>query len=213
MARWAMVIDLRKCIGCETCKRVCDEVNNVPPGVTWRRLVDSGVEGNPNGQRLFLTMSCMHCSKPPCLEVCPTTATYRRPDGIVDINYELCVGCGSCVLACPYNARSIPTEDNIVLEGGAGLENTSVTNPDRIGVCTKCNFCLPRVDAGLSQGLKPGVDPEATPTCVRFCIAEALHFGDLDDPDSSVLRLVRDNKTARLQEELGTDPSVYYILK
>lgn len=213
MARWAMVVDLRKCVGCGTCKQVCDDVNHVPPGATWRRLVEREVEGNPGGHQVFLTMSCMHCDKPPCLEVCPTTATYRRPDGIVDINYELCVGCGACVVACPYNARSITFEDKISFDGGVSLQDVSMATTDRIGVCTKCNFCLARVDAGLSQGLKPGLDPEATPTCVRFCIAEALQFGDLDDPDSSVSRLIQENRVARLQEELGTDPSVYYILK
>jgi phenylacetyl-CoA:acceptor oxidoreductase subunit 1 len=85
-------------------------------------------------------------------------------------------------------------------------------NLDHIGVATKCNFCLPRVDAGLAQGLQPGLDPEATPACVISCSANALHFGDLDDPDSEVSQLIRENKTARLQEELGTDPAVYYIV-
>jgi len=154
----------------------------------------------------------MHCGKPPCLEVCPTGATYRRPDGIVDIDYKLCLGCGSCVVACPYQARSIILEDEIHSEVGANPQDVTVADNDRIGVCTKCDFCLPRLDAGLSQGLRPGVDPEATPMCVRFCIADALHFGDLDNPDSVVSRLIRENKTARLQEELKTDASIYYII-
>ncbi|MDL2121675.1 MAG: 4Fe-4S dicluster domain-containing protein [Deltaproteobacteria bacterium] len=212
MARWGMVIDLRKCIGCKACTVVCEETNQVPPN-RWRRVNDCGISEYPERQRLFLPMSCMHCGEPPCLEVCPTTATYRRPDGIVDINYELCVGCGYCILACPYQARTI-FHDESNFETGTKLQKPGLADPniDRIGVCTKCNFCLPRVDAGLAKGLQPGLDPEASPACVISCSANALNFGDLDEPDSVVSRLIRENKTARLQEELGTDPSVYYIV-
>ena len=110
MVRWGMVIDLRKCIGCATCKEVCERVNENPWGV-WRRVIEHGTEGNPGHERLFLTMSCMHCSRPPCLEICPTGATYLRPDGIVDIKEYLCIGCGACILACPYRAREILMED------------------------------------------------------------------------------------------------------
>ena len=84
---------------------------------------------------------------------------------------------------------------------------------DRIGVATKCNFCLPRVDAGLQKGLNPGVDPDASPVCTGSCIANALHFGDFDDPNSSVSRMVRENSVARMSEELGTDPFLYYIVE
>ena len=211
MPRWGMVIDLRKCIGCNTCAYVCKHVNDVPANADWRQLVECEIDRKPKGQKVFLTMSCMHCSEPPCLEVCPSKATYIRPDGIVDINYELCVGCAACVVACPYHARSITVEDKVDIT--PDQQDFIPSDSDRIGICTKCNFCQPIVEAGLSQGLKPGVDPEATPICVRYCIAEALQFGDLDDPDSQVSSLIRENKTARLQEELGTDPSVYYILK
>jgi phenylacetyl-CoA:acceptor oxidoreductase subunit 1 len=146
----------------------------------------------------------MHCQKPACLEVCPTGATYRRPDGIVDINLDLCVGCGSCIVACPYQARSIAKSDVLPKE-------ITDQDLDRIGVCTKCNFCLQYIDAGLAQGLTPGIDPEATPRCVLFCLAGALYFGDLDDPDSEVSKLIRNNKVVRMLEEIGTNPSVYYI--
>ncbi len=205
MARWAMIIDLRKCVGCETCIEICRQVNRPPPRSAWRKLIKHEMEANPSWKQLFLTISCMHCEKPTCLEVCPTGATYRRPDGIVDINLDLCVGCGSCVVACPYQARSIAKSDFMSKE-------ITAKNKDRIGVCTKCNFCLPHIDAGLAQGLKPGTDPEATPKCVRFCLADALYFGDIDDPESEVSRLIHDNKVVRMQEELGTNPSVYYIL-
>ena len=204
MPRWAMIIDLRKCVGCETCIETCRQINKSPPGPAWRKLIEHRMEGNPGGRHLFLTMSCMHCEMPTCLEVCPTGATYRRPDGIVDINLDLCMGCGSCVVACPYQARSIAKNDIMP-------EEITGKNKDRIGICTKCNFCLQYIDSGLEQGLKPGSDPEATPRCVRFCLAEALYFGDLDDHESAVSKLIRDNKVVRMLEELGTNPSVYYI--
>lgn len=212
MTRWGMVIDLRKCIGCKACATVCKQTNQVPPE-SWRRIVDGGVSASPARQRTFVPMSCMHCSEPPCLDVCPTGATYRRPDGIVASNYDLCVGCGYCVVACPYLSRTIIFRHEFVLDAEAPLELATTTSPDRIGVATKCDFCTPRVDAGLAQGLQPGLDPEATPACVLSCTTEALHFGDLDDPESVVSQLIRENKTVRIHEEMGTNPSVYYIVE
>jgi len=212
MARWGMVIDLRKCIGCETCVNVCYAANNVPPEAGWRRLIDWNVGSNTNSRRLFVPTSCMHCDNPPCKDVCPTSATYVRPDGIVDINHDLCIGCGACVVACPYNARSFSNSDLISFEEGIGQVDKNVEKPDLIGVCTKCNFCLPRLEQGLQRGLKPGVDFDATPICVNYCIADAMYFGDLDNSGSNVSKLISENKTSRLQEDLETSPSVYYIM-
>lgn len=202
-----MVIDLRKCIGCETCRTACAHVNRVPPNARWRRMAECGFIDSASGKRMFLTMGCMHCAKAPCVESCPTGATRRRPDGIIEIEYDLCMGCGACVVACPYHARGIAHED-LVFRG-----NGTAEGEDRIGVCTKCNFCLPLIDRALAKGLRPGVEPEATPVCVEHCIADALHFGDLDDPESEVSKMIRENGTARLLEELGTEPAVYYIVK
>ncbi len=213
MARWGMVIDLRKCVGCQTCTIACKQDNNTPPGIFWRRVVDCEVGQYPDVKRVFLPMGCMHCSEPPCLEVCPTTATYRRPDGIVDIHYELCVGCGYCIVACPYLARTIIFDQESYFDTGPTPPEQVLDGSDHVGVCTKCTFCWPRVDAGLEEGLRPGLDPEATPTCVGSCIANALHFGDLDDPSSEVSRLIRENGTAQILDELGTDPAVYYIVE
>ncbi|MDY7077383.1 MAG: 4Fe-4S dicluster domain-containing protein [Chloroflexota bacterium] len=206
MAHWGMVIDLRKCIGCKACTIVCKRTNKVPTDC-WRWIVDCGLSEPPERQRTFLPMSCMHCDEPPCMAVCPTGATYQRHDGVVDVYHELCVGCGYCIVACPYRARSI------VFHQKPGVADHDLDHTEHLGVATKCNFCLPLVDAGLTQGLQPGLDPDATPACVLSCSANALHFGDLDDPDSEVSRLIRENKTARLQEELETEPSVYYIVE
>lgn len=213
MSCWGMVIDLRKCIGCLTCQSVCWEINNAPPGVFWRRVVDREIRDTSELQRIFLPMNCMHCSDPSCLEVCPTGATYQRGDGIVDIKQELCIGCGACVVACPYHARTISKLDTIGANSGIAPQDVIEDNSDRIGICTKCNFCIQRVDEGLANGLRPGSDFEATPICVNSCIANALYFGDLEDPESKVSGLIRENKTVRLQEKLGTRPAVYYIVE
>lgn len=213
MTHWAMVVDLRKCIGCETCKHVCNDANHVPPGATWRRITGFRIEGNPKSEQVYLTMGCMHCSDPPCLDVCPTGATYQRLDGIVDIRKERCIGCGACIMACPYKARSINFEDKIIPDKDTKSKNKNQKYADRIGICTKCDFCLSRLEKGLKNRLQPGYDPDATPICVRYCIGEALYFGDMDDPESEVSKLIHNNKIVRLNEELKTDPSVFYILE
>ena len=211
MARWAMVIDLRKCIGCGACQQICEGINRFPSGEKGRRVSEeTNKEGS--GKRLFIPMSCMHCENPPCMEVCPSKATKQRPDGIVEINYDRCMGCGACIVACPYGARSITHYDILSLDTATRKIKINGA-PDLIGVCTKCNFCQERIDKGLAQGLQPGIDPEATPMCVRYCISEALYFGDADDPKSVVSQVILENKVIRHGEDIGTNPSVYYIVE
>ncbi len=211
MTRWGMVIDLEKCVGCDTCSAACSQMNHTPAGAGWRQVIplDTVKLGNPQNGRLFLPINCMHCGDAPCQTVCPTTATFRRADGIVDIHDELCIGCGYCVAACPYLARTITRYDEVYAFAPELLPAAS----DRSGICTKCNFCLPRVEAGLAQGLTPGVDAAASPNCVNFCIADAIHFGDLRDPSSNVSRLIQAKPTMRLQEDLGADPAIQYVTR
>lgn len=212
MPRWGMVIDLRKCIGCGTCKEVCMQSDERPPGMS-RRVIEKERGNDGQVERFFITMGCMHCEHPPCLDTCPTGATSRRPDGIIEIRGELCIGCGACILACPYQARSICMEDVIRRQEVADRNAKGEFVADRIGICTKCNFCSQIIDAGLQKGMKPGETPEATPLCVRSCIAEALYFGDFEDKESTVSRLIRENRTIRLLEEMDTEPNIYYIPK
>ncbi|MGH8735214.1 MAG: 4Fe-4S dicluster domain-containing protein, partial [Burkholderiales bacterium] len=103
--RWGMVIDLRKCVGCQTCTVACHEENALPPGVFWRHVVDVEVGEYPDVRRTFLPMGCQHCAEPPCVPVCPTGASQQREDGIVFVQYDMCIGCGYCAIACPYRAR------------------------------------------------------------------------------------------------------------
>ena len=210
MTRWAMVADLRRCVGCQTCTAACRHANATPPGVQWRRVLDVEAGEYPDVQRAFVPVGCMHCDDPPCMDVCPTTATRTRADGIVTIDYDLCIGCAYCAVACPYQAR-YKTMRPVFAYGKAMANETRRRDDSRLAVATKCTFCVDRIDAGLAKGQKPGVDPEATPACVNACITQTLQFGDLDDPQSNVSRLIALNRHFRMHEELGTGPGFYYL--
>jgi phenylacetyl-CoA:acceptor oxidoreductase subunit 1 len=210
MTRWAMVADLRRCVGCQTCTASCKHANATPPGVQWRRVLDVEVGSYPDVARAFVPVGCQHCDDPPCLEVCPTTATRKRADGIVTIDYDLCIGCAYCAIACPYQARS-RTDRATFAYGKATAQEAKRHDPRRLAVATKCTFCVDRIDDGLAAGRTPGVDPEATPACVNACISQALSFGDLDDPSSNVSRLLAENESFRMHESLGTGPGFHYL--
>jgi phenylacetyl-CoA:acceptor oxidoreductase subunit 1 len=210
MTRWAMVVDLRRCVGCQTCTAACKHANATPPGVQWRRVLDMEFGTYPDVQRAFVPVGCQHCDEPPCLDVCPTTATRKRADGIVTIDYDACIGCAYCAVACPYQARS-RTERVSYAFGAASEHETQRHDPARMAVATKCTFCVERIDDGLARGLSPGTDPEATPACVNACISDAMAFGDLDDPASPVSRLVAENQHFRMHEDLGTGPGMVYL--
>jgi Fe-S-cluster-containing dehydrogenase component/formate-dependent nitrite reductase membrane component NrfD len=145
------------------------------------------------------------------MHVCPSTATRRRDDGIVTIDYDLCIGCAYCAVACPYQARSKVDEPVYAHGGEPTILERLQFDARRFGVSQKCTFCADRIDAGLARGLTPGVDADATPACVNSCIAEALHFGDIEDPESNVSQLLAEKNQFRMYEELGTNPSFYYL--
>ena len=211
MTRWVMVADLERCVGCQTCTAACKHANATSPFVQWRRVLDIEAGSYPNVSRTFVPVGCQHCEDPPCMHVCPSTATRRRADGIVTIDYDICIGCAYCDVACPYQAR-FKIDAPVFAYDQAAMQNEIVReDPHRIGVAQKCTFCSDRVDFGLDNGMTPGVDPLATPACVNACIADALHFGDIDDPNSNVSRLLREQKHFRMHEEIGTEPGFYYV--
>lgn len=211
MTRWAMAVDLRRCIGCQTCTTACRHANATPPGVQWRQVLDMEAGEYPDVRRAFVPVGCMHCGDPPCEHVCPTTATKKRDDGLVTIDYELCIGCGYCAVACPYQARHIVHRATFAYGEEPTEPEQARHDPERISVATKCTFCKERIDGAREKGLTPGIDPEATPACVNACITETLVFGDRDDPNSKVSKLLAETRHFRMHEELGTDPGMYYI--
>jgi phenylacetyl-CoA:acceptor oxidoreductase subunit 1 len=205
-----MVVDINRCIGCQTCTIACKDINDTPPGVQWRRVLDVEQGTFPDVERLFLVVGCQHCEEPPCVPVCPSGATAQRADGLVTMDYDTCIGCGYCAVACPYQARTI-VHDKKWFYGEETVQERVVSHDDRLGVANKCTFCKERLDDGLAQGLTPGVDPEATPMCSSSCIARAIHFGDFNNPDSNVSQLTRDNQSFQMHEELGTNPQIRYL--
>lgn len=215
MARWGMVIDRRKCIGCYACMVACKQVHALPPEVFWCRVLISETGTYPTVTKQILPVLCNHCEKAACVDVCPTGATTKREDGIVTVDADKCVGCRYCLIACPYQARTYHSGNNKEYWPGQGLTELEKISqqlyPLQTGTVIKCDFCSDRVDDGLQKGLRPGIDREATPVCVNACPVKARHFGDLNDPDSNVSKLIKERRGYRLHPEYGTDPSVYYI--
>lgn len=200
MARYGMLIDLRRCVGCFACVMACKAEHATPKGVTWNRVIVEEKGEYPQARMSFKPILCNHCSNPPCLSVCPTGATSKRPDGIVTVNAKKCIGCQYCVVACPYQARSFnkASEGYFPKYGLTVLEQQGYKQHIK-GTPGKCVFCYERVDQGKD------------PACVVGCPGRARIFGDLDDPNSEVARLIKEHKPYRLIEELGTEPKVYYI--
>lgn len=204
MTRLAIAINLDRCVGCHTCALSCKMQNNVPEGMLWNRVLtedcdvmDGALGTYPNVTRTFLPVACQHCQNAACQRVCPTGATYKDDKGRVEIDYDKCIGCRMCMAACPYNARTFNWNDP-VRATGASYGDARVPERAR-GVMEKCTLCKERTDEGDE------------PMCVRCCPADARIFGDLDDPDSAVSRLRRDQGAEVLLEDKGTRPQVFYV--
>ncbi|MFC2059658.1 4Fe-4S dicluster domain-containing protein [Chloroflexota bacterium] len=197
---WVMAIDLKLCNGCNTCVIACKQGNGTPPGIFWAKVLEEEVGVFPLARRVFWPMRCMQCEDAVCLEVCPTGAGYQREDGLVLIDAEKCIGCKACILACPYEARYL-------WEGKGSYYKDSVTPYEKQayarhvpGAVQKCDFCASRLDEGLQ------------PHCVENCLTGALSFGDIDDPNSYVNRVLGEPRVhLQLKKELNTNPSIYYL--
>jgi Fe-S-cluster-containing dehydrogenase component len=197
---WGMVIDLKLCIGCNTCVVVCKMRNGTPKGVFWNRVLEEEVGTYPTARRVFWPVRCMHCEDPACVEACPTGASYQRDDNLVVIDGEKCVGCRACILACPYDVRTLWEGDGGYFKDGLTPFEEQAYVKHMAGSVLKCDFCASRIDEGLK------------PSCAEACLTKAIIFGDLDDPHSEVsLALAEPRVRLRLREELGTRPSIYYL--
>lgn len=214
MAKWGMVIDLRKCIGCYSCMIACKQEHFLLPGVFWNRVLIGETGKYPTVTKQIYPVICNHCTEAACVKACPTRATIRREDGIVIVDYDKCVGCRYCLIACPYQQRTFYTNGKEYYPGQGLTEYEAIGKelyPFESGTVMKCNFCAERIDEGMKKGLKPGKDREATPACVITCPTKARTFGDFDDPMSEVSMLVKEKRASQLHPEYGTEPSVYYI--
>ena len=215
MTRYGMVIDLKRCIGCYACMVSCKQEHFLPPNVFWARVVIGELGKYPTVAKQMYPVLCNHCEEAICVKVCPTGATSKRDDGIVIIDYDKCVGCRYCVVACPYQQRTFLARTDEEYFPGQGLTPYELIGkklfPYQAGTVVKCTFCEERIMPARKKGLRPGIDREATPACVNACPVKARIFGDLDDPGSEVSRLIKEKKGVQLHPEYGTAPSIYYI--
>jgi molybdopterin-containing oxidoreductase family iron-sulfur binding subunit len=207
--QWGMLIDINLCIGCQYCTFACQAVNNLADDMRYNIVT---TETTQSGEQFFLSRPCMHCEEAPCVHACPVEATYKRPDGIVAMDFDRCIGCRYCMVACPYDARVFNWKEPIALSPQSPTFGyQEVPNRPR-GVVEKCSFCSHRIDPGLERGLVPGVDPQATPACVVACPTKARIFGDMNDSESPISVALADaSVTLRLREDLSTEPRVFYI--
>jgi Fe-S-cluster-containing dehydrogenase component len=206
---WHMGIDLSQCIGCYYCVRACQAVNDVPDNdMRWNIVFPELTE---EGTEFYMNRPCQHCAEAPCTRVCPVGATWIRPDGIVAMDYDRCIGCRYCQVACPYDVRRfnwrVPEGDNPFAPDWG---DPQVERRPR-GVVEKCTFCVQRIDRATELGLTPGVDKEVTPACVAICPVSARVFGDIKDPESPISKFMRERDTFRIREDWGTSPKVHYV--
>lgn len=216
-------LDLSKCIGCRRCVYACVRENNHSRGseershnmpIHWIRVLemdkDKGidfVEANPyydpgsvpREGHFYVPVQCQQCENPPCIKVCPVSATWSEIDGIVVVDYNWCIGCRYCMTACPYGARHFNWTDPYLPPDEINLNTHVLGNRPRYkGVVEKCTFCIQRVRVGRY------------PACVEICPVGARKFGNLIDPDSEIRYIIENKRVFVLKEELNTKPRFYY---
>ena len=206
--KWAMLIDLRRCTACKSCTAGCVAEQKSPPGVVYRPVYEEESGSFPDVKRRFTPRPCQQCDNPPCVDACPNKgegkATWKstkgKSAGIVMINYRQCIGCGRCVIACPYKARTLDAgslhtegtprveeyEKSPTWEYGRKWPREKFHTP--CGNARKCHFCYHRLKNGM------------VPMCVSTCICRANYFGDPEDTKSLIHKMIKENKVTVLAE-------------
>jgi len=221
--KWAMVIDLDRCTGCEACVVACHAENNIATAGPdqaargrakhWIRVERSWEGEFPNARVRFQPVLCQQCDDAPCEPVCPTYASYHTPEGLNAQVYNRCIGTRFCANACPYTVRFLNFY-NPQWDKPLNLQLNPDVSVRSVGIMEKCTFCVQRIRAaeiqaeGEKRELKDG---EFNPACVQSCAPKAMVFGDLNDPNSEVSRLARSGRSTKLLAELGTKPNVTYL--
>ena len=194
--RWGLLIDTNQCAaGCSDCVQACDLENRLsgstaPTSSQWIRIVE--LKDMHSGQTHALPVMCQHCEHPPCVDVCPTGASFKRDDGIVLVDRHICIGCRYCMMACPYKARSFVHHE---------LTDQNPDVPRGKGCVEGCTMCVQRIDKGM------------LPACVEACAASgrnAILFGDLNDPDSVISKRIASYATRQIRPDLALNPGVRY---
>ena len=197
--RWGLLIDVNKCPdGCTDCITACSTENgwkkpeDLETDAQWIRKVTVSPRKAKAGPKQSFPVMCQHCAEPPCVDVCPTGASFKRADGIVLVDKHICIGCRYCMMACPYGARSFIHEE---------LEDQKPYAPRGKGTVESCTLCVHRVDS------------DRKPACVDACAKagnDAMIFGDLNDPNSEIAKRVAQYPTSQIRADLGVDPGVRY---
>lgn len=197
--RWGLLIDTSKCAeGCDACVRGCHEEHGISSSgndhtdAQWIRKID--LKDNLTQQQTSLPMMCQHCESAPCVDVCPTGASFKRADGVVLVNKHTCIGCRYCMMACPYKARSFIHEP---------VTDQKSWAPRGQGTVESCTLCVHRIDAGNDQ----------QPACAVACTEEAhsaILFGDLYDPNSDIVKAISEKKAQQVRSDLDLNTGVRY---
>jgi len=216
---FAYGLDLSRCVGCRKCVYACVSENNQSrdPQIHWIRVLEMEKEKGidlfdstayynprkvPRKDHFYMPVACQQCRRPQCTTVCPVGATWKEPDGIVVVDYDWCIGCRYCMVACPYGARHFNWGRPKIPKDEVNRSTHYLGNRPRYrGVVEKCTFCIQRVR-------KPN---GRYPACVEICPVGARKFGDLNDSKSEIRQLITHKRVFILKEELNTKPRFFYF--
>ena len=201
MARYGLAIDPGRCTGCYACLVACKSENSTAPGVSWIRVEEKEAGEYPKVSRTYLPMLCMQCSEMPCAEVCPTNAIFKDATGVILINQEKCIceTTKACISACPFGVLAVNNGKKAYFPDYLTPDEKEGYESHRPGSVEKCNLCYHRITRAL------------LPACVQTCPTQAIVFGDLDERESKLARLVSGGVAEPLNPELKVDPSVFYL--